>query len=96
VLGGALLLSPGAARPATSPSFNAAAGLVGGNEPICESHASLCRDAYKTPGAEYVGHDEPSLAFRSSEHGSGNDITYEVTLPKEPPTKPKNDGSGGT
>jgi hypothetical protein len=23
-------------------------------------------------------------------------MTYEVTLPKEPPTKPKNDGSGGT
>jgi hypothetical protein len=43
-----------------------------------------------------VGHDEPSLAFKSSEPGSGIEITYEVTLPKEPPTKPRKDGSGGT
>ena len=95
-LGGALLLSPGAARPATPAAFTPTAGLTGGTEPLCESHASLCRDAFKTPGSEYVGHDEPSLAFKSSEPGSGNDMTYEVTLPKDPPTKPKNDGSGGT
>jgi len=95
-LAGALALGPGIARSATPPAFNPASALQGQNEPICESHASLCRDAFKTPGDEYVGHDEPSLAFRSSLHGSGNDFTYLVRLPKEPPTKPRNDGSGGT
>jgi len=28
--------------------------------------------------------------------GSGNDVTYQMTLPKDPPTLPRNNGSGGT
>jgi hypothetical protein len=91
VFAGALAFGTGAATPATGISQ-----LLQQHEPICESHASLCRDAFKTPGDEYVGHDEPSVAFRSSEPGSGNDITYELRLPREPPIKPRNDGSGGT
>ena len=36
------------------------------------------------------------MLFKSAVPGSGNDITYELTLPKEPKQKPQNDGSGGT
>jgi len=95
-IGGLLVLGPGAARPSARAPF--APGKLGGGyaEPLCESHSSLCRDSYDSPGEEYVGHDEPSLAFRSSRPGSGNDITYNLRLPKEPPIVPQNDGSGGT
>ena len=65
-------------------------------EPMCESHKALCVDTFDTLGESYVGHDEPSVLFRSGVSGSGNDFTYQVTLPKDPSQKPKNDGSGGT
>ena len=45
---------------------------------------------------EYIGHDEPSLLFYSGRRGSGNDVTYTITLPKDPPVRPRQDGSGGT
>src|SRR6266700_6802328 len=31
----------------------------------------------------YVGHDEPSVQFVSSAPGSGNNVQWEITLPKE-------------
>ncbi len=93
---GVLALGPAAARPSARATFTPAASIGGYAEPLCESHSSLCRDTYDNPGDEYVGHDEPSLAFKSSRPGSGNDITYDLRLPKEPPIKPQNDGSGGT
>jgi hypothetical protein len=43
----------------------------------------------------YIGHDEPSVGFYSQTAGAGYDNTYTLRLPKEPPTPPKNDGSGG-
>jgi hypothetical protein len=45
---------------------------------------------------EYIGHDEPSVLFYSQKAGSGNDNTYLLTLPKDPPVRPIQDGSGGT
>lgn len=33
----------------------------------------------------YVGHDEPSLEFYSNHPGAGNNMTYQMTLPKDPP-----------
>ena len=36
------------------------------------------------------------MEFKSGEPGSGNDITYTITLPGEPALQPRNDGSGGT
>jgi hypothetical protein len=104
VCGSALVLGPGSARPAVRAArgaqrqtFNPVAHLTasGEPEPVCESFKSLCRDAFKTAGDPYVGHDEPSVAFRSSEPGSANDITYTVRLPQDPPKRPKADGSGG-
>jgi len=39
----------------------------------------------------YVGHDEPSTLFYSSLPGSGNQMTYRLTLPSDPPgTSPTN------
>jgi hypothetical protein len=46
-------------------------------------------------GSHYIGHDEPSLLFYSGVPGSGNSMVYLVQLPKEPPTPPKQDGTGG-
>jgi hypothetical protein len=44
----------------------------------------------------YIGHDEPSVEFYSNQPGSGNNVTYQLKLPKDPPTRPAQDGSGGT
>jgi hypothetical protein len=67
----------------------------GTTDPLCSSHASLCADFYE-PGGEYVGHDEPSVEFKSREPGSGNDMTYRIRLPKDPKQQPQADGSGPT
>jgi hypothetical protein len=72
------------------------AASSGYHEPLCQGRSALCADVYTNPDDEYVGHDEPSLLFKSSEPGSGNDITYTITLPREAPIIPRNDGSGGT
>jgi hypothetical protein len=44
----------------------------------------------------YIGHDEPATLFYSNVPGSGNNVTYQIRLPKDPPTLPRNNGSGGT
>jgi len=87
----ALGLQAAAAKPA-GHGFS----KPGIDDPLCISHASLCADAYDNPGYEYVGHDEPSIEFKSGQPGSGNDMTYTVRLPDDPVMKPKQDGSGGT
>jgi hypothetical protein len=66
------------------------------NEPLCQSKHSLCTDAYRYPGGQYVGHDEPSLEFKSSRPGSGNNMTYTVTLPRDPKIQLNATGKGGT
>ena len=43
----------------------------------------------------YIGHDEPSVQFFSNRPGSGNNLTYKLRLPTEPPTKPQQSGAGG-
>src|SRR5205814_2566492 len=44
----------------------------------------------------YVGHDEPAALFYDNRSGAGNDNTYLLRLPKDPPRMPKQDGTGGT
>ena len=44
----------------------------------------------------YIGHDEPAELFYSNKPGAGNNVTWNLTLPKDPPTRPRQDGSGGT
>jgi hypothetical protein len=65
----------------------------------CDEHGSVfCIDRYTHVNyeGEYIGHDEPSVIFYSSIPGSGNQSIYTIILPKDPPTPPKQDGSGGT
>jgi len=53
----------------------------------------------KADGAKfwgYTGHDEPAALFYSNKAGSGNNVTFQMVLPKDPPTRPQQDGSGGT
>jgi hypothetical protein len=81
----------GAASAASAP-----AGKLGLDEPLCASGVSLCADPHGTLNGYYVGHDEPSLEFKSSVPGSGNDMTYLMTLPSDPSAFPTASGASGT
>jgi hypothetical protein len=92
-----LVLALAVAAAATFPATARAAGKFGdGEDPLCESAAAMCTDVYTSPGYEYVGHDEPSVLFKSSVPGSGNDLTYTITLPRDPVIQPTNSGIGTT
>jgi hypothetical protein len=41
----------------------------------------------------YVGHDEPSVKFISTAVGSGNTMTYFMTVPRDPSKPPTNNGT---
>ena len=80
------LPSAGPALAANSPEYG---------HPFCEQNAVTCAELAQ-PVAGYTGHDEPSLLFYSNTAGAGNDNTYTLRLPTDPPTLPRQDGSGGT
>jgi hypothetical protein len=65
---------------------------------LCDDNAPLCAEAMDSIGYEgqYTGHDEPSLLFYSNTPGSGNNQQYRLVVPKDPPTLPTQDGTGGT
>ena len=55
-------------------------------------------DKAKAHGAHingYIGHDEPATLFYSNTPGSGNDVTYKMRLPSDPPTRPRQGMVGG-
>jgi hypothetical protein len=61
------------------------------------ARSRLCVDlAESEQTGYYIGHDEPSLLFYSDTAGAGNSMVYRLQLPKDPPIRPKDDGSGGT
>src|SRR5512138_1086979 len=68
------------------------------NTAECDEYAPLCTEVVDSIGPQgaYTGHDEPSLLYYSNVPGSGNSNLYRLTLPKDPPTLPKQDGTGGT
>src|SRR5690349_2233681 len=49
----------------------------------CSTAAAMCTEVANSDEVfgHYVGHDEPSLAFFSNRPGSGNHMSYNVTLP---------------
>ena len=84
---------------------------VAGSQHWCGSNGITCSDpatnwdeiagyakaaAKGTNVTPYIGHDEPMVQFFSNRPGTGNDVTYQLRLPKDPPTLPRQDGSGGT
>ena len=71
-------------------------GKLGLDDPLCASSVSLCADVHGTLNGYYVGHDEPSLEFKSNLPGSGNNMTYVVTLPKDPTVQPTASGAPGS
>ena len=86
----------GAAVRTTAVRAGRAGSEYSFEDPLCQSYNSLCVDTYNAPRGGYVGHDEPSLEFKSGRAGSGNDMTYTVTLPKDPKKQPNASGAGGT
>lgn len=88
---------PASAASHASPSAKVLSGSTGTiDEPLCQSNKSTCVDTGLNFGGNYVGHDEPSLEFKSSIPGSGNDMTYVMTLPRDPKTQPNASGAAGT
>jgi hypothetical protein len=87
---------PASAATGASSHAQARSGTSKGyNEPLCQSSKSLCADIYSNPKGQYVGHDEPLVEFKSGIAGSGNNMTYTVTLPKDPKKQPNASGAGG-
>ena len=87
-LGGLLASSEAAVTPGAA------------NRPLCVQRPALCTeqiDPWTYHGYKYVsGHDEPSVLFYSTVPGSGNSNQYRLTLPTDPATPPKQDGTGST
>ena len=68
-----------------------------GGGSFCQKHEFLCAEnRYKYTNGQHIGHDEPGMLFDSSIPGSGNSMVYNLTLPKDPPKLPKQNGTGGT
>ena len=82
----------GGASAASSPAY----GKDALSSSLCTSQFSVCADPFDEVNGKYVGHDEPSLEFKSSVAGSGNDMTYVVTMPQDPAVQPNASGAGGT
>jgi hypothetical protein len=67
---------------------------------LCSQNHALCTEVddseFVFGDGHYIGHDEPSMLFYGTTPGAGNDNTYLLRLPKDPPAQPKQDGSGAT
>jgi hypothetical protein len=85
-----------AATNATSHAQARQDSYPSSHQPLCQSNHALCADPASNPKGAYVGHDEPSVLFKSGIPGSGNNMTYTLTLPKDPKKQPNASGSGGT
>jgi len=79
---GALRGATSSARAATAHShIDCAAGVITCSE-VWDSEKVFGTDSY-------IGHDEPSTLFYSNAPGSGNQMRYRLTLPKDPsPSNP--------
>jgi hypothetical protein len=104
VLAGIMLVASAAASAsAGTSSQRALAGAKASEEEherrfLCNEGDPLCAETADAIGYEgrYTGHDEPSVLFYSDKPGSGNNNRYRIVVPKDPPVRPRQDGSGGT
>ena len=65
----------------------------------CARRGRSCASTRTTRSAQrrVHGHDEPTVHFTRTGPGTGgNDLTYTMTLPKNPPVKPNQAGTAGT
>src|SRR5262252_9556140 len=84
---------------------------IAGPQHWCGTNGYMCAEPSQTWGefagfknaikaganfSAYIGHDEPATLFYSNQAGSGNNVTWNLVLPKEPPTAVTQTGSGGT
>jgi hypothetical protein len=76
---------------ATAASRASTASTVNWKNPLnCADDARLmCTEVqdYKNAFGWYSGHDEPSVLYYSNKAGSGNQMRYQLTLPREPSPK---------
>jgi hypothetical protein len=100
-----LALASAAALAATMAPLAAAQPAAAAPAPArlhldCSKGSPLCTEVFDSEAAfgedVYVGHDEPATTFYDGRQGAGNNAAYLVRLPKDPPTLPKQDGTGGT
>lgn len=88
----ALSLSVSGAQAATNASMASTASQH--HSLNCVSNSQLCTEVADSESVfgenVYVGHDEPSTLFYSNRPGSGNQMRYQLTLPKDPPPTPIN------
>ena len=79
-----------------SPEYQAVKPGLGG---LCTDPLAIGKDGkpyrFKDNGV-YIGHDEPSVKFISSQPGSGNQMTYTMRLPKDPRGRPTTSPTGTT
>ena len=84
-----LLVAGATLAAANSPQTARTANAAGAGQHAainCE-YSAMCAELANPSdvfGSEYVGHDEPSALFYSNVPGSGNHMTYSVTLPHDP------------
>jgi hypothetical protein len=105
-----LVASQPASTAAASTAAPTPTEKVAGPQHSCNTNGVTCADPNLNwddyPGYQqlvksgvrllpYIGHDEPQVQFYSNRPGSANDVTYQLRLPKDPPTRPQQDGSGG-
>lgn len=91
----AALLAGGLAPLANGAAFTARAAPTSPHMALNCEYATCAEVANPSEvfGNSYVGHDEPSVVFYSNKAGSGNRMSYEVTLPRDP--SPKNPTTPG-
>ncbi len=75
-----------------------AAGATSFAKLACDENSSTCTETANpfTYEGYYTGHDEPSVLFYSGTAGAGNNQAYTLSLPKDPPNAPTQNGTGGT
>jgi hypothetical protein len=58
----------------------------------CAYASAMCTEVANSNKVfgHYVGHDEPSMLFNSNVPGSGNHMSYNIVLPKDPPKSDPN------
>jgi hypothetical protein len=97
---GAFTVAPVAASAAGHHAATVKATAAAAAPHSCASSVRWCTEVDDSElvfgEGHYVGHDEPSVLYYSDKAGAGNDNTYTLRLPKDPPVQPRQDGSGGT